>query len=316
MPLPNAEKFNEDCLESNIHKNEFITPISPTHGDNNNNNINSSDSYSTKIIPSIESHSKIKDTPSEPNQSKRKRRKTILSSKIARPLTKSSSVATNNVKIEKNVPSPPSIPLSVSSTTKTNVTMIFDLIRSLLEKEFVNNNENLMSTIDCLINSLQNLRERIQANETTTIPTSTTTNDNNDEKTLLRKFNNDHSCPLNLSKPKIRNQARLGSTNSDDMSPSATTVSSPSPSTPILSLTSPFLPSQALFYDKSLLPPFSGKDFLSSVDAKVHMAENFYLVPNMTHLQNYLKLTAAPLLNDQIVCINFNSFLIVSLDLY
>ena len=121
--------------------------------------------------------------------------------------------------------------------------MIFNLIRSLLEeKKSDHNDENLISTIDCLIDSLQHLRERVKTIE----------NNNHEKNSSSSNIDYDETYPLNLSKPKKRQQTRLASTNSDDMSPSTTTVSSPSPSTPTL------FSSQALFYEKPFFPPFPG----------------------------------------------------------
>jgi hypothetical protein len=272
-PLSNTQESNDDRLQSNIHNDESTIRTSLTNDDNNNNNdvVTGNEKQSTSVTPPVESHSEIK--PILPDPPQRKRRKNIPSSKIIRPSI-SSSIITNNIKLEKNIPSIPSISVNSSSsstTTKTNATTIFNLIRSLLEeKKADNNDENLISTIDCLIDSLQHLRERIQTIE----------NNNSEKHSLTTNINHDDTYPLNLSKPKKRQQQRLASTNSDDMSPSTTTVSSPSPSTPTLSLPSGLFPSQTLFYEKPFFPPFS--------------------VPNMTHLQNYLKLSATSILNDSI----------------
>ncbi|CAF3544384.1 unnamed protein product [Rotaria sordida] len=279
-PLSNTQESHGDHIESNIHNNETIIPASPTNN-NNNNNIKTNEKYSTNTIPSSESRPEIKEIPSDLNQPQRKRRKNIPSSKISRSsipsslsTTTTTMISNNNIKLEKNIPQLPTIPTNTISTTKTNITMIFNLIRSLLEeKQFDNNDENLISTIDCLINSLQHLRERINTNETNN-------NNNNENNSSIRNFHNDDTIPLNLSKPKIRHQTRLASTNSDDMSPSTTTVSSPSPSAPTLSLASTLFPSQALFYEKPFFPPFA--------------------IPNMTQLQNYLKLSAGSVPNDSL----------------
>ena len=209
----------------------------------------------TSITSSNESQTEKKLPQPDLNQPQRKRRKNIPSSKITRPPmipTSTPSILTNTIKLEKNIPSVPSISSNISpTTTKTNATMIFNLIRSLLEeKKFDNNDENLISTIDCLINSLQHLRERIKTIETN--------NNSNEKYSSTTNINIDDTSPLNLSKPKIRHQTRLPSANSDDMSPSTTTVSSPSPSNTTLPLPSALFPSQALFYDKPFFPPFSG----------------------------------------------------------
>jgi hypothetical protein len=264
-PLSNTPESNDDRPQSNIHHDESIIPTSLTNDDNNNSNNNNvvtgNEKQSTSVTPPVESHSETKITLPDPPQ--RKRRKNIPSSKITRPpisSSLSSSILTNNIKIEKNIPSVPSVPLNTSSTsskptTKTNAATIFNLIRSLLEeKKSDNNDENLISTIDCLIDSLQHLRERIQTIE----------NNNNEKTSLTTNVNHDDTYPLNLSKPKKRYQQRLASANSDDMSPSTTTVSSPSPSTPTLSLPSGLFSSQTLFYEKPFFPPFSGSFCFSS----------------------------------------------------
>jgi hypothetical protein len=247
-PLNNNQESNDDRPESNIHNDESITPTSLPHDDNN---IINNGKQSTNITLPVQTHSEIKVTPPNPDPPQRKRRKNIPSSKISRPPVPSSSILTNNIKLEKNIPSLPSTPVNTSpTTTKINATMIFNSIRLLLEeKKSDNNDENLLSTIDCLIDSLQHLRERIKAIE-----------NNNNEKNSLAI---DDSYPLNLSKPKKRQQTRLASTNSDDMSPSTSTVSSPTPSTPTLPLPSALFSSQALFYEKPFFPSFSGRLFLS-----------------------------------------------------
>jgi hypothetical protein len=226
-PLFVTQESNGDRLELNIHNDESITPTPPTDDDNNNNN----EKQSIATILPIESQLEVQKIVPNPSPPQRKRRKNIPSSKISRPAaSSSSSIITNNIKIEKNIPS-------------------FNLIRSLLEeKKSDHNDENLLSTIDCLIDSLQHLRERIQTIE-----------NNTNEKTssTINMTNHDDTYPLNLTKPKIRHHSRLASTNSDDMSPSTTTVSSPS--TPTLPLSSALYPSQSLYYEKPFFPPFSGK---------------------------------------------------------
>jgi hypothetical protein len=258
-PLSNTQESNGDRPESNIHNDELNIPTSPIDDDNNNNNNvknNEKQLIITTTLP-VESHSEVKIIQPDPNPPQRKRRKNIPSSKISRPSIPSTSILTNNIKLEKNIPSVPKISVNTSISTpslptKPNATMIFNLIRSLLEeKKSDNNDENLLSTIDCLIDSLQNLRERIQTVET----------NNNEKNSLTTNIHHDDTYPLNLSKPKKRQQTRLASTNSDDMSPSTTTVSSPSPSAPNLSLPSTLFSSQALFYEKPFFPPFSGLCF-------------------------------------------------------
>jgi len=254
-PLSNTQESNGDRPESNIHNDESNIHTSATD-DDNNNNVKNNEKQSISLTPPVESHSEVKVPQPDPNPPQRKRRKNIPSSKISRPTITSSSILTNNIKLEKNIPSVPSIPVNRLTTptptpipTKTNATMIFNLIRSLLEeKKSDNNDENLISTIDCLIDSLQHLRERIKTIET----------NNNEKNSLTTNIHHDDTYPLNLSKPKKRQQTRLSSTNSDDMSPSTTTVSSPSPSTPTLSLPSSLFSSQSLFYEKPFFPPFSG----------------------------------------------------------
>ncbi|CAF0836137.1 unnamed protein product [Adineta ricciae] len=125
---------------------------------------------------------------------------------------------------------------SVSSSSVT-IPMILNLIDSLVdEKQFDNNDENLLVTIDCLISSLKHLREKIKT------------------------INHDDTHPLNLTKPKVKQNTH------DEMNSAA--------ASPNLPLSSALFPSQPFF------PPFS--------------------VANMTHLQNYLKLSAASVLNDSI----------------
>ncbi|CAF4712376.1 unnamed protein product, partial [Rotaria socialis] len=221
-PVSNNQESNGDQIESNTHHDEFITPTSPSTN-NNNSIIQNNETNSTSATPVIESHLKTKEIPPDANQPQRKRRKNVPSSKISRPSIPSSSLSIipNSIKIEKNVPQLSSIPTNTSSsatttntttTAKANTTMIFNLIRSLLEeKQLDNNDENLISTIDCLIDSLQHLRERIKI-------TDTTADDNNDERNSSTRNNHhyhDDSSPLNLSKPKIRHQTRVASTNSD-----------------------------------------------------------------------------------------------------
>ncbi len=261
-PLSNTQESNDDRPQSNIHHDQSTISSSLTNDDNNNSTITNNndvvtgnEKQSTSATPPIESHSETK--PILPDPPQRKRRKNVPSSKIARPAISSPSIITNNIKIERNIPSVPSTPVNqpTSTTIKPNATTIFNLIRSLLEeKKADNNDENLLSTIDCLIDSLQHLRERIQTRES----------NGNEKHSLTTNFNHDDTYPLNLSKPKKRNQQRLASANSDDMSPSTTTVSSPSPSAPTLSLPSGLFPSQSLFYEKPFFPPFSGtRIFLS-----------------------------------------------------
>jgi hypothetical protein len=123
--------------------------------------------------------------------------------------------------------------LQTPPSTRTNISMILNLIDSLVdEKQLDNNNdENLLVTIDCLINNLKHLREKIQT------------------------IHHDNTHPLNLTKPKIKHQTQ-------------TTVSQSFPST------------STLFSSQPFFPPFS--------------------MANMAHLQNYLKLSAASVLNDSI----------------
>jgi hypothetical protein len=60
--------------------------------------------------------------------------------------------------------------------------MILNLIDSLIDEKQLNNNndENLLLTIDCLINNLKHIREKIKT------------------------IHHDDTHPLNLSKPKIK----------------------------------------------------------------------------------------------------------------
>jgi hypothetical protein len=100
--------------------------------------------------------------------------------------------------------------------------MILNLIDSLVdEKQLDNNDENLLVTIDCLINSLKHLREKIKT------------------------INHDNTHPLNLSKPKIKQHTH------DEIN---STTTSPTTSTNF-PLTSTLFSSQPFF------SPFSGKNF-------------------------------------------------------
>ena len=250
-PLPHQQDIDSDRPGSNTPHDESITPTSQS---NDNTNVAEQQSYTPTAANESQPETKVT-PPSNPQQPQRKRRKNIPSSKISRPSTTTAtvpppSVLTNNIKLEKNVPVIPTVSSNSSSTTtKTNAAMIFNSIRTLLEEKKADNDENLLLTIDCLIDSLQHLRERIKTLES----------NNNEKNSLTTTLEYDDSHPLNLSQPKKRQQTRLASTNSDDMSPSTTTVSSPSPSTPTLSLPSALFPSQALFYEKPFFPSFSGE---------------------------------------------------------
>lgn len=241
--------------ESNDDQTTVLTSVT---NNTNDHPVEENGKQSNSITLAEQSQTETKAPLPDPPQ--RKRRKNIPSSKISRPSVPPS-ILTNNIKLEKNIPPVPSIPVhsSTSSTTKGNANMIFNLIRSLLEeKKSDNNDENLISTIDCLIDSLQHLREKIKILDNNN---NTNTNNNHDTHSSTTDVTHDETSPLNLTKPKKRHQQRLASANSDDMSPSTTTVSSPSPSAPTLPLSSTLFPSQALFYDKPFFPPFSGKSF-------------------------------------------------------
>ncbi|CAF4909756.1 unnamed protein product, partial [Rotaria socialis] len=72
---------------------------------------------------------------------------------------------------------PSTVSSSSSSSSGTNVRTILNLIDSLVdEKQFDNSDENILSTIDCLISSLKHMREKIKT------------------------INHDDTHPLNLSK--------------------------------------------------------------------------------------------------------------------
>jgi hypothetical protein len=105
--------------------------------------------------------------------------------------------------------------------------MILNLIDSLVdEKQLDNNNdENLLLTIDCLINNLKHLRDKIQT------------------------IHHDDTHPLNLSKPKVKHQTQ-------------TTVTQSFPSTSSLFPSQPFFPP---FSGKSFVVLFRGEEhFISS----------------------------------------------------
>lgn len=330
-PMSNNQELHTDHTESSNHNDESIASISPTITKTVDNNEKDSTS---KITPSTESQTEIKETPQDGIQPQRKRRKNVPSSKISRPVLPSSSIIPNNMKLEKSVHQVSTVPTNTTSSTstttttaatnnntpattaKTNTAKIVNLIRSLLEeKQFDNHDENLISTIDCLIDSLQHLRERIKSSETI----NNDSNNNDDERNSSSRNNHhDDSSPLNLSKPKKRNHTRLASANSDDMSPSTTTVSSPSPSAQNLSLASTFFPSQAaLYYEKPFFPPFSGKAslFIFILPSRMDYYYEYFLlvVPNLSQFQNHLKLSPSSMLNDSIVCIKTQtSFLPIS----
>jgi hypothetical protein len=253
--LSPIDQCNGDRDESKIPHDESITPTPPTDEDNHPPPAPppaQEQPSATSTPPADPSLSEVKATTSNTsdlNQPQRKPRKNVPSSKLKRP-----SVVTNSIKVEQNVPTVPSIPVSNTTTaspTISNSSMIFNLIRSLLEeKKAEQNDENLISTIDCLIDSLQHLRDRIKSID----------NHNGDHENHYSSTGMiiDESSPLNLSKPKARHQTRLASNNSDDTSPTTTTVSSPSPSTPTLPLASALFPPQSLFYEKPFFPPFTG----------------------------------------------------------
>ena len=181
--------------------------------------------------------------------SSRKRRKTAPQSKTARPTAPSS----------------------------TNVPMILNLIDSLVDEKQLNsdNDENFLLTIDCLINSLKHLREKIK-----TIP-------------------HDDTHPLNLSKPKIRPPTCLSSNNTNERnSPTPTTATSPASSFPL---------PPSLFASQPFFSPFSGNVVSRPIESS-HVL-SFDTVASMTHLQNYLKLSAASVLNESMVSIDVTSSL-------
>ena len=249
--LSPIEQCNGDRNESKLPHEESITPTPPTDEDNHPPSAPAQEQPSTiNTTPADPSLSEVKPTSntSDLNQPQRKPRKNVPSSRSKRP-----SIVTNHIKVEQNVPTVPSIPVSNttnSSPTISNASMIFNLIRSLLEeKKAEQNDENLISTIDCLIDSLQHLRDRIKS-----IDNHNGDHENHSSTGMII----DESSPLNLSKPKARHQTRLASNNSDDTSPTTTIVSSPSPSTPTLPLASALFPPQSLFYEKPFFPPFTG----------------------------------------------------------
>ena len=110
----------------------------------------------------------------------------------------------------------------VSSKSINSVPMIMNLIDSLVD----HNDENLLSTIDHLINNLKHLRENIQT------------------------VRQDDSHPLNLTKPKLKSQQTcLLSTNADEKYSSVNSASSPSN----------FVRNSSVFPSQPFFPPFSGK---------------------------------------------------------
>lgn len=98
---------------------------------------------------------------------------------------------------------------SLAPSASPSVRTILNLIDSLVdEKQFESSDENLLSTIDGLINSLKHLREKVKT------------------------INHDDTHPLNLSKPKIQQQTR------DDRNSPATSINFPL--APALFSTQPF----------------------------------------------------------------------------
>jgi hypothetical protein len=135
------------------------------------------------ISPPVSNQSHLEQTKIQPH---RNRRKNISQSKLIQ-----------------NSPS--------SSSTSPSIPMILNLIDSLVdEKQFDSNDENLLLSIDCLINNLKHVREKI------------------------RTVNYDNTHPLNLSKPKIKQH------NHDNMKSTTASTNFPLPS-PIFP-SQPFLP--------------------------------------------------------------------------
>ncbi|UJR22607.1 hypothetical protein I4U23_025650 [Adineta vaga] len=207
--IPCAE--DESTTRKYIKTDEIFNNNSPS---NNEHESDEKHSISSHLSVSNESHSEeIKVIP------QRNRRKNTSQSKLSQNPSHSSSAT------------------SSSSSSSVTVPMILNLIDSLVdEKQFDNNDENLLVTIDCLISSLKHLREKIKT------------------------INHDDTHPLNLSKPKVKQNTH------EEMNSTTTSTNIP--------LSSTLFPSQPFY------PPFS--------------------VANMTHLQNYLKLSAASVLNDSI----------------
>lgn len=101
---------------------------------------------------------------------------------------------------------------SSSSSNKTSISMILNLIESLVDEKQLekNNDENLLLTIDCLISNLKYLREKINT------------------------IHHDDTHPLNLTKPKVTKPTH-------EINKSTTTSTNfPMPST--LFPTQPFFP--------------------------------------------------------------------------
>jgi len=88
--------------------------------------------------------------------------------------------------------------------------MILNLIDSLIDEKQFDNDENLLLTIDCLINNLKHIREKIKT------------------------IHHDDTHPLNLSKPKIKQHTH------NDMK--STTASTNFPLTSTLFSSQPFFP--------------------------------------------------------------------------
>ena len=128
----------------------------------------------------------------------------------------------NHSQLKRLQPPPSSSSSSSTTPTKTSIPMILNLIDALVEEKQLdkNNDENLLLTIDSLISNLKHLREKIKT------------------------IHHDDSHPLNLSKPKIKQQSH-----EDRKSTTA------SPNFPLAS---------TLFSSQPFFPPFAGKILLLS----------------------------------------------------
>lgn len=133
----------------------------------------------------------------------------------------------------KRLPPPPSSSAAASSSSSTltpSIPMILSLIDSLVDEKQLNNDndENLLLTIDSLINNLKHLREKIQT------------------------IHHDDAYPLNLTKPKLKSQTN------EEIRPS------PTHTTATAAAANHFQLPSTLFSSQPFFSPFAGKNRLSS----------------------------------------------------
>ena len=169
-----------------------------------------------------------------------------------------------------------------SANRSPTIPMILSLIDSLVdEKELQqNNDENLLLTIDNLIDNLKHLREKIQT------------------------VHHDDTHPLNLTKPKSKQHTNEQNKSSSTSSSSSSSAAQAAAATVSPATTNNFqLPSALFSSQQPFFSPFAGRNSSQSKKEFFLFFFSFvlFLVANMTHLQNYFKLSAASVLNDSIV---------------